>query len=223
MGFVPAEAEWPSVYVHKELNFLLVVYVDDFKMSGPKGNLKKGRGLLCTKLEIEPETSLGLYLGCNQIKGATKLGGVQVNTVTYDMEEVLAMFVQKYRDITGNHVKLKDAKTPSPSEDLKDHPARRPYTFGKRVECTWCKHTFNPDVPFIPGGTGETDAQPLVQGELAPHAASVLMKLLYAARVARFVLLPLARHVTKWSKEDDKRLDVLRQLVQTKEAGRLGW
>ena len=110
---------------------------------------------------------------------------VQVNTVTYDMEEFLA-------------------------EDAKDHPAHRPYTSGKHVECAWCKHTFNPDVPFIPGGTDETDAQPLVQGKLAPCAASALMKLLYAARLARFDLFrPInssARHVTKWSKEDDKRL-----------------
>ena len=49
-----------------------------------------------------------------------------------------------------------------------------------------------------------------MQGERAPHAASVPTKLLYAARLARFDLLrpinSLARHVTKWSKEDDKRL-----------------
>ena len=43
-----------------------------------------------------------------------------------------------------------------------------------------CKHILNPDVPFIPGGADESDVQTLVQGELAPHAASVLMKLLYA-------------------------------------------
>ena len=70
MGFKPVRAEWPSVYIRKETNLLLVVYVDDFKMSGPKGNLKKGWDLLRTKLEIEPETETGrgLYVGCNQIK-----------------------------------------------------------------------------------------------------------------------------------------------------------
>ena len=30
VGFEPVGAAWPSVYVHKELNLLLVVYVDDF-------------------------------------------------------------------------------------------------------------------------------------------------------------------------------------------------
>ena len=39
---MPVGAEWPSVYFHKEPNLLLVVYVDDFKMSVPERNLKKG-------------------------------------------------------------------------------------------------------------------------------------------------------------------------------------
>ena len=78
---------------------------------------------------------------------------------------------------------MKDAKTPSLPEDAKDHPARRLYNDGKHVECTWCKHTFNPDVPFIPGGADDSDAQTIVQGELVPQAASVLMKLLHAARL----------------------------------------
>ena len=104
----------------------------------------------------------------------------------YDMEEFFEMSVQKYRDNIGKHVKLKDAKTPSLPEDAKDHPARRPYTDGKQVECTWCKHTFNPDVPLIPGGADESDEQTIAQGELASHAASVLLKLLYAARLAPF-------------------------------------
>ena len=49
-----------------------------------------------------------------------------------------------------------------------------------------------------------------VRGELAPHAASILVKLLYAARIARFDLLrsinTLARNVTKWTVKDDVRL-----------------
>ena len=34
--------EWPSGYTHPELQLVLVVYVDDFKMAGQKNNLKKG-------------------------------------------------------------------------------------------------------------------------------------------------------------------------------------
>ena len=48
------------------------------------------------------------------------------------------------------------------------------------------------------------------RGKLAPHAASILMNLLYTARIARFNLLrainSLARNLTKWSDRDDARL-----------------
>ena len=40
-GFVPIE-NWRSVYYHRQLNLLLMVYVDDFKMAGPKENIPIG-------------------------------------------------------------------------------------------------------------------------------------------------------------------------------------
>ena len=101
------EGEWPSVYVHRKLKLLLVVYVDDFKMAGPKANLSQGWELLRTKLGIEPETGLGLY---NQIKGERMLDGKKVNTVTYDMEEYLEKPVKKSLGIVGHHVKLCQAQ-----------------------------------------------------------------------------------------------------------------
>lgn len=67
------------------------------------------------------------------------------------------------------------------------HRARKPYTDRKFVKRR--KHTFNPDVPWTPDGASGSDAQGLAQGELALHAASTLMKLLCAARLACFVLL----------------------------------
>ena len=44
LNFVPMGEEWPSMYFHKELKLMLVIYVDDLKMAGPKENLKKGWG-----------------------------------------------------------------------------------------------------------------------------------------------------------------------------------
>ena len=41
-----AVPEWKSTYFHKRLKLLLTVYVDDFKMSGPKANVKEGWKLL---------------------------------------------------------------------------------------------------------------------------------------------------------------------------------
>ena len=63
---------------------------------------------------------------------------------------------------------------------------------------------------------------------LALHASSVLMKLLYAARIARFDFLrsinSLARNVTKWSKDDDMRLHHLMCSVNsTLKLRMVGW
>ena len=67
-----------------------------------------------------------------------------------------------------------------------------------------------------------------VRGHLAPHAASVLMKLLYGARIARFDLLRqvnrLARNVHKGSDSDDRGLHHLMCYVHhTKHWRMVGW
>ena len=81
------------------MNFLLAVYVDDLKMAGPKQNLAKGWDMIRTRLRLEPETPLSLYLECQLCK---KLhDGTEVNTVTHDMETCLDMTVKKYLDVTG--------------------------------------------------------------------------------------------------------------------------
>ena len=35
--------DWPSVFFHKDLKLMLVIYVDDFKLAGPRESLAKGR------------------------------------------------------------------------------------------------------------------------------------------------------------------------------------
>ena len=67
-----------------------------------------------------------------------------------------------------------------------------------------------------------------VRGHLAPHAASVLMKLLYGARIARFDLLRqvnrLARNVHRWTDSDDRGLHHLMCYVHhTKHWRMVGW
>ena len=87
---------------------------------------EEGTGSSCARIEIEPETGLGLYLGCTQVEGTAVNGGANVSTMTYDMEEFLEMSVQKCKHIDGEHVKVKDAKTSSLSADAKDHQAGNP-------------------------------------------------------------------------------------------------
>ena len=90
LGFVPIGPNWPSMYHYGKLNLLLVVYVDDLKLAGPSGNLSQGWGMLRSLLNIEPETDLGMYLGCTLKKGENRLkDGTRVSTMTYDMESFL--------------------------------------------------------------------------------------------------------------------------------------
>ena len=44
VGFIPVGCEWPSCYFHPKMKLFLVVYVDDFKLAGPTGNLDKRMG-----------------------------------------------------------------------------------------------------------------------------------------------------------------------------------
>ena len=57
--------------------------------------------------------------------------------------------------------------------------------------------------------TASRDAES-VSGELADHAASILMKILYGARMGRWDLLKavasLATHLTRWTTVCDKAL-----------------
>ena len=71
------------------------------------------------------------------------------------------------------------------------------------------KHDYKPtlrkvDTPFIDTSTLDPDFDKEPQGVLATSAASILMKVLYAARLARFDLLKaitnLASRLTKWTR-----------------------
>ena len=166
------------MYFHKKLKLLLVIYVDDLKLAGPEENLTKGWEMLRSKLNIEPETDLGLYLGCVLRKGSTKLhDGTPVSTMTYDMEGLLKLSVEKYLDIVGKDTKLKHVSTPSLPEETKKHKSRAPCPGNPKNKkvCPWCTHEFDPDAPlFYEQGTQGEDVSPgeSERGALAPHAAA---------------------------------------------------
>ena len=61
---------------HPDLDLLPVVYVDDFKMAGPKDNLAKGWEGISKVLDMDPGPAepLGRYFGCHhREKTAVKL------------------------------------------------------------------------------------------------------------------------------------------------------
>jgi len=200
--------EWRSCFWHSRLKLFLVVYVDDFKMSGPEGNLREGWQLIRSHLTLEDPTPSGKYLGCEHrvfestvpaegnflhglaSQGASPVRGaspaataatVPVRVVEYDMSSFLQQCVARYLELANLEAnKLRKAAT-----------------------------------PFL-----ELDEDPVEQGgTLQPIASKVLMKILYAARMARHDLLcatcRLASKVTKWTTACDKQLHRLVSYINT--------
>ena len=52
-GAIPG---WEQCFWHAELKLLLIVYVDDFKMAGPKENLEKGWKLISEEIKLDKPT-----------------------------------------------------------------------------------------------------------------------------------------------------------------------
>ena len=89
------------------------MYVDDFKLSGPTANLKKGWELIRSKIKTEDPTPLGRYLGCDH-KVVSKIinpgedpiltagvkpkpsTGHKVKAMIYDVSTFLESCVDKY-------------------------------------------------------------------------------------------------------------------------------
>ena len=146
VGFQAVGEEWPSCYFHPQLRLFLVVYVDDFKMAGPKDNLAKGWSLLRKGLDIEPPVPIGVYLGCSHEEGTMKVGDIIARTMTYNMEDFLTSCVDRYLELAGNGVKLRPVATPFLVEDQGTSPQGSPCAPGPYSECPWCKHTFPANV-----------------------------------------------------------------------------
>ena len=123
VGFKPVGDEWQSCYFHPALKLYLVVYVDDFKMSGPRKTLiRTGWSLIRKGLHIEPPVPFGVYLGCSHEEGTMKVGDITARTMPYNMEDFLSSCVDRYLELAGNGVKLKTVTTPFLNEDQGTSP-----------------------------------------------------------------------------------------------------
>ena len=69
VGFV-AIPDWPSCFYHPDLRVLMIVYVDDIKMAGPKEMLPEAWKLLRQGLKIGPTEPAAHFLGCTHTKRA---------------------------------------------------------------------------------------------------------------------------------------------------------
>ena len=107
IGFETIE-DWPSVYWHPAKKCILVVYVDDFKMSGPSANLAKGWSLIREGLLLEDPAPVDRCLGCHHAEAtgtvtdvessstflsATEVASVEANGQTITLGEILTAAV----------------------------------------------------------------------------------------------------------------------------------
>ena len=113
LGYESIE-EWPSVFWHPQRRMLLVVYVDDFKLSGPEIHHDTAWQEIRTKIDITTPEPVGHFLGCNQTAGTVTLpDGVVANTMIYEMESFLKSCLQQYLDLSGRPVSdLRPVDTP---------------------------------------------------------------------------------------------------------------
>ena len=229
---------WRSCYVHPTLRLFLVVYVDDFKLAGPKTSLAEGWRMIRKQVRTEDPIPLGKYLGCNHVVTARTLD------LTTDAHAPFQWPIPRVDKVAAFPGSARGDDEPAPTRgghsSRENNEPKPPCGGGSSrgkaggsngrvpVKCleydmsdflTSCLARYQElsprpvvfrkvDTPFIDESNLGDDEE--TKGELAPIAARILMKLLYAARMCRFDLLRpccwLATQITKWGKTCDRAL-----------------
>ena len=225
----------------------MVVYVDDFKLAGPKGNLREGWKLIRSGLQMETPTPIGVFLGCNHVRETITLtDGTKATMMKYEMEGFMRSCVDRYLEHAPG-MRLKTVETPFLPEDQMTSPQGAPKCAGAVGLCPWCSHSFSPSEMRTFKDEKELEAyfrsrrkaqqednekmktnDLADRGKLASSAASIVMKILYGARFVRMDLLRiigfLACSFTRWTSSCDKRLyRLVCYLNSTVTAGQYSW
>ena len=189
-NFVAYGPEWPPVYFHAELQLMLSIYVDDFKLAGPKENLAKGWALLKEVIELDEPELAGLYLGCQQHKKENaNPEGKKRTCMIYDMEAFMEQCLIKNTGTTGAK-ELRTCATPFWVGPENHGPAFEAYLEGihpnQRTAADWMAATVPIDQPKegLPGAAGEgwltwsmdSDEESGCEGEGKDPRASPLVK-----------------------------------------------
>ena len=135
--------------MHTETDLMLVLYVDDFLMSGPKSAMGAMWERIGAALKIDEPGPMGLYLGCIHEEGKLTLPcGRDIRYCTFNSEDFFRDKVNKYLEICetlgGKKVKLASVTTPYLRESARESCARKPEDDGEAAYmCKWCRHAFS--------------------------------------------------------------------------------
>ena len=80
------DGAWPSCYVHKEVDSLLSVCLDDVKLASPTSNMEKGWKFIASSLTLDPPQPLSLHLGCIHERKEVAAGAVAAQVMSYTMD-----------------------------------------------------------------------------------------------------------------------------------------
>ena len=127
-----------------------MVYVGDFKMSGPSGHMAQTWRELSSRIDMDTLGPVAKCLGCHHHVRSGVVNGKPRQIIEYGLGDFMLSCAEAYTKAAGEHDSI-----------------RRPV-----------------DTPSL-----EIDEEAEPSGKLQPIASSVLMKLLYGARIARQDLL----------------------------------
>ena len=80
---------------------MLMVYVDDFKLSGPRRSVERGWKLLRDGIEMDPPYPLDRCLGCIHHQRQGTVNGKPVRIMEYDVCDFMQSCVQAYKNACG--------------------------------------------------------------------------------------------------------------------------
>ena len=171
---------WPGTYFHRQLSLFLVVYVDDFKMSGPSQNLEKGWALITSPTSTTPGLVIGdvtpahnsRYLGCKHRREAKRLkDGRTVMTMSYDMTDFLKSCVSTYTALALEQGFARplspNCTTPFLAEDSHEALQSKPCHSGRAYTCTWCGASFPTGEPTLEQPPTKGPVKKQVEGKAA--------------------------------------------------------
>jgi hypothetical protein len=218
------------------MSLLLVVYVDDFKLAGPVASVTKAWTMIKSCINIENPSPIGQYLGCEHRPvtiAPRHMNASAVPYFAYPHAHVLCPDTRGASSATsvaapgGKHencsspAKLQVKQNVTAKDVAMNSPVARAIQWDMSGFLKQCLDVYTQlagpaapkfrkvVTPFL-DQKAESEEDLKKAGALAPVASKILMKVLYAARMARPDLLRptcyLATRVTKWTVQCDKML-----------------
>jgi hypothetical protein len=202
-GWSPIDA-WPGVWRHDETGAVIVVYVDDLLMAGRSADTKRLWATIEKSVGFkDPAEPIGRYLGAYHAFVTTTQTGTTTTTTTPPTTGTTTATTSSSSSC---------GTTSSPSTSCASGTTST-LSVQMREFLVKAVEIYESEGGMINGATATPYLDSLAvdddapEGKMKASAASHLMRLLYAARVARPDLITsvtrLAHHVSKWKMQHD--------------------